>query len=140
MQLRPSVLFISNVFRTSSMALASGQHQQLNQRPQNHQQQSYQQLSLPPTPHFGRSAPLWPPSLLESSPSHVANPPKATYPLLTSSGRAFAVGDKCDIWAAEGGQWFAKLKKGACVFLPKAFNFSRTVTGRIPTGCSNRIS
>ena len=78
---------------------------------------------------------MWPPSLLESSPSHVANPPKATYPLLTSSGRAFAVGDKCDIWAAEGGQWFAKLKKGACVFVPKAFNFSGTVAGRITTGC-----
>ena len=77
-----------------------GQHQQPNQRPQsqqqqNQQQQSYQQLPLPPTPHPGRSAPLSPPSLLESSPpSHVANPPKATHPLLTPSGRAFAVGGK----------------------------------------------
>ena len=43
-------------------------------------------------------------------------------------------GDKCDIWAGEGGQWFAKFKKGACVFLPKAFKFSRTVAGQIPTG------
>ncbi|TFK75163.1 fatty acid synthase [Pluteus cervinus] len=43
-------------------------------------------------------------------------------------------GDKCDIWAGEGGQWFAKLKKGACVFVPKAFKFSRTVAGQIPTG------
>ncbi|KAF8907276.1 fatty acid synthase [Gymnopilus junonius] len=43
-------------------------------------------------------------------------------------------GDKCDIWAAEGGQWFAKLKKGACVFVPKAFKFSRTVASQVPTG------
>ena len=42
-------------------------------------------------------------------------------------------GDKCDIWAGEDGQWFAKFKKGACVFIPKAFKFSRTVTGQIPT-------
>ena len=42
--------------------------------------------------------------------------------------------DKCDIWAGEGGQWFAKFKKGACVFVPKAFKFSRTVAGQIPTG------
>ena len=34
--------------------------------------------------------------------------------------------DKCDIWAGEGGQWFAKFKKGACVFVPKAFKFSRS--------------
>ncbi|KAF8638240.1 hypothetical protein AX17_002262 [Amanita inopinata Kibby_2008] len=43
-------------------------------------------------------------------------------------------GEKCDIWAGEGGQWFAKLKKGACIFVPKAFQFSRTVAGQIPTG------
>jgi fatty acid synthase subunit alpha, fungi type len=43
-------------------------------------------------------------------------------------------GDKCDIWAGEGGQWFANFKKGACVFVPKAFKFSRTVAGQIPTG------
>ncbi|KAL0065236.1 fatty acid synthase alpha subunit Lsd1 [Marasmius tenuissimus] len=43
-------------------------------------------------------------------------------------------GDKCDIWAGEGGQWFFKLKKGACVFVPKSFSFSRTVAGQIPTG------
>ncbi|KAF6759889.1 fatty acid synthetase alpha subunit [Ephemerocybe angulata] len=43
-------------------------------------------------------------------------------------------GEKCDVWAAEGDQWFAKLKKGACVFVPKAFKFSRTVAGQIPTG------
>ncbi|EAU85370.1 fatty acid synthetase alpha subunit [Coprinopsis cinerea okayama7 len=43
-------------------------------------------------------------------------------------------GDKCDIWAGEGGQWFAKFKKGACVLVPKAFKFSRTVAGQIPTG------
>jgi fatty acid synthase subunit alpha, fungi type len=43
-------------------------------------------------------------------------------------------GDKCDIWAGEDGQWFAKFKKGACVFVPKAFKFSRTVAGQIPTG------
>ncbi len=42
--------------------------------------------------------------------------------------------DKCDIWAGEGGQWFAKLKKGACIFVPKAFSFSRTVAGQVPTG------
>ncbi|PPQ94469.1 hypothetical protein CVT25_001102 [Psilocybe cyanescens] len=43
-------------------------------------------------------------------------------------------GDKCDIWAGESGQWFAKFKKGACVFVPKAFSFSRTVAGQVPTG------
>ncbi|KAF9062802.1 hypothetical protein BDP27DRAFT_1368514 [Rhodocollybia butyracea] len=43
-------------------------------------------------------------------------------------------GDKCDIWAGEGGQWFFKLKKGACVFVPKAFSFSRKVASQIPTG------
>uniref|UniRef100_A0A0W0EUQ4 Putative fatty acid synthase n=1 Tax=Moniliophthora roreri TaxID=221103 RepID=A0A0W0EUQ4_MONRR len=43
-------------------------------------------------------------------------------------------GDKCDIWAGESGQWFFKLKKGACVFVPKSFSFSRTVGGQIPTG------
>ncbi|KAJ3517947.1 hypothetical protein NLJ89_g178 [Agrocybe chaxingu] len=43
-------------------------------------------------------------------------------------------GDKCDIWAGEGGQWFAKFKKGACVYVPKAFKFSRTVAGQVPTG------
>lgn len=43
-------------------------------------------------------------------------------------------GDKCDVWAGESGQWFAKFKKGACVFVPKAFKFSRTVAGQIPTG------
>ena len=43
-------------------------------------------------------------------------------------------GDKCDIWAGEGGQWFAKFKKGAYVFVPKAFKFSHTVADQIPTG------
>ncbi|KAI0787467.1 fatty acid synthase [Fomes fomentarius] len=43
-------------------------------------------------------------------------------------------GDKCDIWAGEGGQWFVKFKKGARVFVPKAFKFSRLVAGQIPTG------
>jgi fatty acid synthase subunit alpha len=42
-------------------------------------------------------------------------------------------GDRCDIWAGEGGQWFAKFKKGACVFVLKTFRFSRTVAGQIPT-------
>ena len=45
-------------------------------------------------------------------------------------------GDKCDIWAAEGGQWFVKFKKGARVLIPKAFKFSRLVAGQIPTGWS----
>ncbi|KAJ7019830.1 fatty acid synthase [Mycena alexandri] len=43
-------------------------------------------------------------------------------------------GDKCDVWAGEGGQWFFKLKKGALVFVPKSFSFNRTVAGQIPTG------
>lgn len=43
-------------------------------------------------------------------------------------------GHKCDIWAGEGGQWFVKFKKGARVLVPKAFKFSRTVAGQIPTG------
>ncbi|RDX57079.1 fatty acid synthase [Lentinus brumalis] len=43
-------------------------------------------------------------------------------------------GDKCDIWAGDGDQWFVKFKKGARVFVPKAFKFSRLVAGQIPTG------
>ncbi|KAH7884386.1 hypothetical protein F5I97DRAFT_1968464 [Phlebopus sp. FC_14] len=43
-------------------------------------------------------------------------------------------GEKCDIWNAEGDQWFVKFKKGARVFVPKAFRFSRLVAGQIPTG------
>ncbi|KAI5983403.1 hypothetical protein EDD15DRAFT_2390897 [Pisolithus albus] len=43
-------------------------------------------------------------------------------------------GEKCDIWAGEGDQWFVKFKKGARVFVPKAFRFSRLVAGQIPTG------
>jgi fatty acid synthase subunit alpha, fungi type len=42
--------------------------------------------------------------------------------------------DRCDILAGEGGQWFVKFKKGAYIFVPKAFKLSRTVTGQIPTG------
>ena len=64
---------------------------------QQQQQPSHKQLPLPPTPHSaGRSVPLPPPSPF-GSPSpvpHVATPPKATHPLLTPSGRAFAVGGK----------------------------------------------
>jgi fatty acid synthase subunit alpha len=37
------------------------------------------------------------------------------------------------IWAGEGSQWFANFKKSACVFVLKAFKFSRTVAGQIPT-------
>jgi fatty acid synthase subunit alpha len=43
-------------------------------------------------------------------------------------------GEKCDIWAGESGQRFVKFKKGACILIPKAFTFSRTVAGQIPTG------
>ena len=45
-------------------------------------------------------------------------------------------GDRCDIWAGEGGQWFVKFKKGARVLVPKAFKFNRLVGGQIPTGWS----
>lgn len=45
-------------------------------------------------------------------------------------------GDKCDIWVADGEQWFVKLKKGARVYIPKSIVFSRTVGGQIPTGWS----
>ncbi|KAA1467738.1 fatty acid synthase [Dentipellis sp. KUC8613] len=45
-------------------------------------------------------------------------------------------GDKCDIWAGEGGQWLVKFKKGARVLIPKAFKFSRQVAGQLPTGWS----
>lgn len=43
-------------------------------------------------------------------------------------------GDKCDIWAGEGDQWFVKFKKGARIFVPKAVRFNRLVAGQIPTG------
>lgn len=43
-------------------------------------------------------------------------------------------GEKCDIWPREDGQWFAKFKEGARVFVPKAFRFNRTVAGQLPTG------
>jgi fatty acid synthase subunit alpha len=46
----------------------------------------------------------------------------------------YEYGDRCDFWAGEAGQWFVKFKKGVCVFVPKAFKFSRTVAGQIPTG------
>jgi fatty acid synthase subunit alpha len=32
--------------------------------------------------------------------------------------------DKCNIWAGKSDQWFVKLKKGACIFVLKAFEFS----------------
>jgi fatty acid synthase subunit beta len=37
--------------------------------------------------------------------------------------------DKCDIWAGKSGQWFVKFKKGACIFVPKAFKFCCVVGG-----------
>ncbi|KZT67951.1 hypothetical protein DAEQUDRAFT_367722 [Daedalea quercina L-15889] len=43
-------------------------------------------------------------------------------------------GDSCDIWEGEGGQWSVKLKRGARLFVPKAFKFNRLVAGQIPTG------
>jgi len=43
-------------------------------------------------------------------------------------------GDKCDIWAGEGGQWFAKPKAGSYIHVYKALKFSRTVAGQIPSG------
>jgi fatty acid synthase subunit alpha len=43
-------------------------------------------------------------------------------------------GDKCDTWAGKGGQWLATLKKGACIFVPKSFELSSTVTGQILAG------
>ncbi|KAJ2999622.1 3-oxoacyl-[acyl-carrier-protein] synthase [Globomyces sp. JEL0801] len=45
-------------------------------------------------------------------------------------------GDKCDIWCSteSDGQWFAKLKKGASLLIPKAMKFNRLVAGQIPTG------
>jgi len=85
----------NNVYYSSD---PPGQHQQPNQQPQIQQQQiqqqQQQQLQLPPTPHS--AAPLPPPSPFESSSPlpHVANLPKSTHPLLTPSGRAFAVGGK----------------------------------------------
>ncbi|KZP00458.1 fatty acid synthase [Calocera viscosa TUFC12733] len=42
-------------------------------------------------------------------------------------------GDHCDIWEQDG-VWFAKLKKGARIIVPKAFHFDRLVAGQIPTG------
>ncbi|KAF8797750.1 hypothetical protein BYT27DRAFT_7124896 [Phlegmacium glaucopus] len=81
----------NNVYYSSG---PPGQHQQPNQ--QQLQQHSQQQLQLPPTPQpAGRSAPLPPSPFGSSSPlPHISNPPKATHPLLTPSGRAFAVGGK----------------------------------------------
>ncbi|KAF8525925.1 hypothetical protein BU17DRAFT_74311 [Hysterangium stoloniferum] len=45
-------------------------------------------------------------------------------------------GDKCDIWAKDEEQYFVKLKKGALIKVPKAYNFSTLVAGQIPTGWS----
>ncbi|KAG2133976.1 hypothetical protein BD769DRAFT_1716175 [Suillus cothurnatus] len=39
----------------------------------------------------------------------------------------YEYGDKCNIWTGEGDQWFVKFKKGARIFVPKAFKFSRLV-------------
>ncbi|KAI0264369.1 fatty acid synthase [Gloeopeniophorella convolvens] len=43
-------------------------------------------------------------------------------------------GEKCDIWAGEGGQWFVKLKKGARIYIPKAISYNRLVAGQLPNG------
>ncbi|KAG8968299.1 3-oxoacyl-[acyl-carrier-protein] synthase [Tulasnella sp. 419] len=43
-------------------------------------------------------------------------------------------GDKVDAWPLESGEWLVKFKKGARVFVPKAFRFDRLVAGQIPTG------
>jgi fatty acid synthase subunit alpha len=43
-------------------------------------------------------------------------------------------GDKCNIWAGEGGQWFVNLKKGARVYIPKAISYGRLVGGQLPNG------
>jgi fatty acid synthase subunit alpha len=43
-------------------------------------------------------------------------------------------GERCDIWAGEGGEWHVKFKKGARVWVPKAVVFNRQVAGQLPTG------
>ncbi|KAK0482312.1 hypothetical protein IW261DRAFT_1678031 [Armillaria novae-zelandiae] len=65
------------------------------------------------------------------------DPKKKTLEVTEAEAQKFKLqhGDKCDIWARESGQRFFKLKKGACVFVPKAFTFSQTVAGQVPTGC-----
>jgi fatty acid synthase subunit alpha len=45
-----------------------------------------------------------------------------------------AHGDKVDVWETESGQWMARLKKGAILYVPKALRFDRLVAGQIPTG------
>lgn len=47
-------------------------------------------------------------------------------------------GDKVDVWALESGEWSAKFKKGARIFVPKAVKFDRLVAGQIPTGWDAR--
>ena len=44
----------------------------------------------------------------------------------------YQLGDHCDIWAVDSGQWLVTFK-GACILVPKAFTFSRSVSGLIPT-------
>jgi len=42
-------------------------------------------------------------------------------------------GEKCDIFE-ENGRWFAQIKKGATMYIPRALKFNRWVAGQIPTG------
>jgi fatty acid synthase subunit beta len=41
-------------------------------------------------------------------------------------------GDKCDVWAGEGDQWFFNFKKGARIFVPKALGMCRILVADNP--------
>eukprot|EP00667_Euglena_gracilis_P000009 EG_transcript_9 len=43
-------------------------------------------------------------------------------------------GDACEVWAKGDGQWLARLRKGAMIYVPKALQFDRLVAGQMPTG------
>ncbi|KAI0258624.1 hypothetical protein BC834DRAFT_974974 [Gloeopeniophorella convolvens] len=43
-------------------------------------------------------------------------------------------GEKCDIWASEGGRWFVKLRRGARIYIPKAISYNCLIAGQLPNG------
>eukprot|EP00668_Euglena_longa_P007013 GGOE01008376.1.p1 GENE.GGOE01008376.1~~GGOE01008376.1.p1 ORF type:complete len:4141 (-),score=1338.09 GGOE01008376.1:1069-11655(-) len=43
-------------------------------------------------------------------------------------------GEACEVWEKGDGQWLARLRKGAQIYVPKALQFDRLVAGQMPTG------
>jgi hypothetical protein len=59
----------------------------------------------------------------------ISSPSRSLKPKLPNSSTSTAIVVICG-----SGQRFVKFKKSACILVPKAFTFSRTVAGLISTG------